>query len=47
MQPMGRKPVRFPGKVDCHPRKGYINWWEVEMSLPCKAREKRQVKKTN
>ena len=29
MKPYGRKgSVNFPGKRDCHPRKGYINWWE-------------------
>ncbi len=33
MQPMGRKPVKFPGKVDYHPRGGRLNlnWWEVEL----------------
>jgi hypothetical protein len=28
MWPLGRKPTRFPGKVDHHPKKGFINWWE-------------------
>ena len=29
MKPYGRyKKVRYPGKTDCHPRKGYANWWE-------------------
>jgi hypothetical protein len=31
MQPLGRKPSRFPGKIDVHPPKGYINWWEKEI----------------
>lgn len=31
MQPMGRKPSRFPSKTDCHPPKGHMNWWEAEM----------------
>ncbi len=31
MQPMGRVPSRFPGKRDVHPRKPYVNWWELEM----------------
>jgi len=30
MQPMGRKPVKFPGKRDCHPPKGLVNWWEAD-----------------
>lgn len=30
MQPLGRKAVRFPFKEDCHPKKPYANWWEVE-----------------
>lgn len=29
MQPMGRHPVKFPGKVDHHVKKhGLRNWWE-------------------
>lgn len=29
MKPYGRdKTVHFPHKTDCHPKKGYINWWE-------------------
>ena len=28
MKPEGRKTVRFPGKRDAHPKKGYVNWWE-------------------
>ena len=29
MKPYGReKKVTFPGKTDCHPRKGFVNWWE-------------------
>lgn len=31
MQPLGRRPCRFPSKTDCHPPKGYVNWWEAEM----------------
>lgn len=23
-----KQPVRFLGKTDCHPSKGFINWWE-------------------
>lgn len=44
-QPLGRKPSRFPTKIDYHPRKGYINWWEDEMSDNAnKAAEKRKAK---
>ena len=28
MKPEGRKIVNFPNKRDCHPKKGYVNWWE-------------------
>lgn len=29
MKPYGReKNVKFPGKTDCHPKSGFINWWE-------------------
>lgn len=28
MEPEGRKMVRFPGKRDVHPKKGFVNWWE-------------------
>ncbi|MCP3704935.1 MAG: hypothetical protein GY954_18645, partial [Alteromonas sp.] len=31
MQPMGRKPSRFPGKTDYHPKYGEVNWWEAEL----------------
>ena len=29
---MGRKPSKFPSKTDCHPRKPYVNWWEIEIA---------------
>lgn len=29
MKPLGQKPVRFPCKIDVHPKKGYVNWWEA------------------
>jgi hypothetical protein len=34
MKPYGRekKRLHFPGKVDYHPGKGYVNWWERECS---------------
>ena len=28
MKPEGRQHYNFPSKTDCHPKKGYINWWE-------------------
>jgi hypothetical protein len=45
MQEMGLKKVRFPSKVDCHPPKGYVNWWEKEMKAKNgKARVRRELK---
>lgn len=32
MQPLGRRPVRFPGKQDCHPKKPLVNRWEAEIA---------------
>ena len=32
MKREGNKPVKFPGKTDCHPKKGWKNWREVEMA---------------
>lgn len=46
MQPMGRKPIKFPSKTDCHPPKGYCNWWEAEGCVNKKAerqKARRQV----
>jgi hypothetical protein len=43
MQPLGRKPCKFPSKEDIHPRDGYINWWEDEMS--CKENKKAERQK--
>lgn len=45
MQPLGRKPLRFPGKTDCHPRKPEINWWEDDHATENKALEKRRANK--
>lgn len=28
MKPEGRKHYKNPAKRDCHPKKGYMNWWE-------------------
>ncbi|MCK5342144.1 MAG: hypothetical protein KAR20_02005 [Candidatus Heimdallarchaeota archaeon] len=39
---MGRKKITFPSKTDCHPKRGWINWWE-NVITPTKARERRRV----
>jgi len=44
MKPLGRRPINFPGKEDCHPRDGYMNWWE-DVIEPDKRRERRNSKK--
>ena len=45
MKPVGRKIINyFPGKIDNHPRKGFVNWWE-SIKICQKAREKCMVKK--
>lgn len=45
MRPMGRKLVRFPGKTDCHPPKGYVNWWEAEICTEGKKTDRANSKK--
>jgi hypothetical protein len=47
MRPLGRKPFKNPSKIDFHPPKGWINWWEAEVNDESgnKAREKEKVKK--
>lgn len=45
MQPMGRKPVRFPSKTDCHPPKRLVNWWEAEICTEGKKTERANGKK--
>lgn len=45
MRPLGQKPTRFPSKVDCHPPKGHINWWETAMCTINKVAEKLTSKK--
>lgn len=47
MQPMGRKPSRFPGKVDHHPGKGYVNWWEKGMATNENKKASRRKAKYN
>lgn len=43
MKPQGRRTVNFPNNIDCHPEKGYVNWWE-NMSVPSNKRERSSVK---
>jgi cytochrome c551/c552 len=46
MQPLGRKPVKFPSKTDHHII-GWENWWEaiVPPNLKCARQDaKREIK---
>ena len=46
MKPYGReKKVRFPHKTDCHPPKGYINWWETMADFLSRSRMKQILKR--
>lgn len=45
MQPMGRKPVRFPYKQDHHPRKPLVNWWETEIATEGKKTERQHARR--
>jgi len=45
MKPEGLKPVHFPGKTDCHPKKGWKNWWEGLWPKLSRTRNKREWKK--
>ena len=46
MKPYGReKKVRFPHKTDCHPKKGFINWWEDIARFLSRSRMKQINKK--
>ena len=46
MKREGNKPVNFPGKTDCHPKRGWHNWGEVEMSpRRSRTKNKREAKK--
>ena len=46
MKPYGReKTVRFSYKKDCHPRKGWHNWWETMADYLSRTEIKRRVKK--
>ena len=43
-QPMGRKPYRNPAKVDNHPGRGWVNWWENCHTNANKTAAKRKAK---
>ena len=44
MKPLGRKPTRFPGKIDWHVKKDkLVNWWED--MIGCKKKSERQKSK--
>ena len=45
MKPQGRKKVKFPGKTDCHPRDGWINWWEAYNQADSRAERHRSKQK--
>ncbi len=46
MRPMGRRKVKFPEKIDCHPKRGWLNWWEVEFNSDGNKKAERQMGKT-
>jgi hypothetical protein len=39
------RPVKFPSKTDCHPPKGYVNWWEAEFDGVGKGTLKQELQK--
>lgn len=45
MQPLGRKPCKFPSKRDCHPKKPNVNWWEFEICSDGSNKSHRQKSK--
>ncbi len=45
MKPLGRKPVKFPSKVDHHPHKPDVNWWENNSNSANKTSDKQTSKK--
>jgi len=42
MKPYGRKKIKA-NHPDCHPEKGWVNWWEKIVQLS-KKRERREAK---
>lgn len=46
MKPYGQeKTIRFPGKRDAHPKKGWRNWWEGIVDLLTRSTMKQRLKK--
>lgn len=46
MKPYGLgSKIRFPYKKDCHPPKGWINWWEDIQSFVSRHEMKQNTKK--
>ena len=45
MKPEGRKVVRFQGKRDVHPQKGWVNWWETIADLVSRKTRKQNIRK--
>ena len=46
MKPYGLgSKIRFPHKKDCHPRKGYINWWEEIQNIISRHTMRQIIKK--
>lgn len=44
MKPLGQKP-HHTNFTDCHPPKGFVNWWEAEGCDENKAADKRNWKR--
>lgn len=40
----GRKTVKFPGKRDFHPKKGWANWWEIIADCISRNTRKQKIK---
>jgi len=46
MKKYGRQPQHPHNTPDNHPKKGYVNWWEIENhSGKSKKRERQQIKR--
>jgi hypothetical protein len=37
--------IRFPGKKDYHPKKGFINWWENFANYKSRRKIKQEIQK--
>ena len=37
--------IRFPGKKDYHPKKGFINWWEDLVHYKSRRKIKQEIQK--